>query len=169
MKRILIYFIIIIVAFLLQTSILSWMPFVAATPNLILITVFSFGFMKGEIVGTIAGAFAGILFDIFHGDLLGFYTFIFIIMGYANGKISKNYYSEYIDFPLLLCMINNTIYGMYIYVFRFLLRGRLNLFYYIFHIIFPEVVFTLVVTLFVYRFILFIDNKLGTKERNDFV
>ncbi len=53
---------------------------------------------------------------------------------------------------------------MYIYVFRFLIRGRLNLFYYLRELVIPETIFTVVTTLFIYRLLLYINRRLTEFE-----
>ncbi len=63
-----------------------------------------------------------------------------------------------------MCVLNELAYNLYVYVFRFLLRGRLDFLYYLRELIIPNVIFTLVTTLLVYRFILFINRWLKKLE-----
>ena len=56
--------------------------------------------------------------------------------------------------PLILSIFNGIWYSMYIYIFRFLIRGRLNLPYYFRNIMLPEIIFTAVTTLLIYRLFL---------------
>ena len=110
------------------------------------------------------GVLAGLLLDLFYSGPFGFYTLFYIYVGYINGICTKYYYEEYITLPLILSVINELAYNMYIYVFRFLIRGRLNLFYYFRHLMLPEIIFTVVTTLFLYRLILYINQKLKEFE-----
>lgn len=103
--------------------------------------------------------------DLSSGGSLGFYTLFFIWMGYVNGICTKYYYEDYITLPLVLCGINELIYNLYLYVFGFLLRGRLSFGYYFVNIILPEMIFTVVATLVVYRLFLFISRKLAEMEK----
>ena len=52
-----------------------------------------------------------------------------------------------------------------IYFFLFLLRNRLEFPYYLVHVIIPEVVYTVVVTVILYRIILWINRKLEAAEK----
>lgn len=168
MKRALIYFGLMILAFTIQSCIFPLLPFLSATPNLLLILTFSFGFMGGKRAGMFYGLLAGILLDLFYSGPFGFYTLFYIYMGYFNGIFTKYYYEDYITLPLILCVFNELAYNMYIYVFRFLLRGRLNVIYYFRELIIPEIIFTVVTTLFVYRLLLFINRCLiGLEKRRD--
>ncbi|MEG2733519.1 MAG: rod shape-determining protein MreD, partial [Clostridium sp.] len=74
-------------------------------------------------------------------------------------------YEDYITLPLVLSIVNDLAYNMYIYIFRFLIRARLNFGYYFINIMIPEIIFTTVTTLVVYRFFLFINRKLKEWEQ----
>ena len=53
---------------------------------------------------------------------------------------------------MFMCVFNLLIYHIYIYMFRFLIRLKLNLLYYGLHVVLPSIVFSLLVTLVLYRF-----------------
>lgn len=150
--RLLIHALSLIFAFLIQTSVFPLIPFLAESPNLLLVLTFSFGFLHGNLPGMLYGLFAGLLMDMFYSGPFGFYSFIFLLIGYFNGFFNRFYYEEYLTLPIFLCVFSELIYHLYIYTFRFLVRARLDLPYYFAHIIFPSTVFSLIVTVFLYRF-----------------
>lgn len=116
----------------------------------------------------IYGLVAGLLMDLSSGGPLGFYTLFYIWMGYINGICTKYYYEDYITLPLVLCVLNELAYNFYLYIFGFLIRGRLNFGYYLVNIILPETIFTVVATLAVYRLFLYISRRLEEmKKRRD--
>ena len=164
MKKILINLILIVIAFTIQNCVFPLIPFFSASPNLLLILTFSFGFMVGQRAGMLYGVLAGILLDLFYSGPFGFYTLFYVYVGYVNGICTKYYYEEYITLPLVLSIFNELAYNMYIYVFRFLIRGRLNLFYYLRELVIPETIFTVVTTLFIYRLLLYINRRLTEFE-----
>ena len=165
MKRILLNVVLMILAFTVQNCVFPLIPFLTATPNLLLILTFSFGFIYGKKAGLLYGLFAGILLDLFYSGPFGFYTLFYINMGYLNGICTKYYYEDYITLPLVLSIVNDLAYNMYIYIFRFLIRNRLNFGHYFIKIMIPEIIFTTVTTLIVYRFFLFIYRKLKAWEQ----
>ena len=156
MKRIAINLVLIIIAFTIQNCVFPLIPFLSASPNLLLILTFSFGFMNGQRAGMLYGLLAGILLDLFYSGPFGFYTLFYIYVGYINGICTKYYYEEYITLPLVLSILNELAYNFYIYVFRFLFRGRLNILYYLWELVIPETIFTVVTTLLIYRLLLYI-------------
>lgn len=161
MKRALINLALMILAFTIQNCIFPLMPFLSASPNLLLILTFSFGFMEGKRAGMMYGLVAGLLLDLFYSGPFGFYTLFYIYMGYMNGICTKYYYEDYITLPLILCVMNELAYNLYVYIFRFLIRGRLNFLYYFRELMIPEIIFTVITTLFVYRLLLYINRRLN--------
>lgn len=159
-KKIGISLCLIVLAFAVQNCVFPLLPFLAVYPNLLVILIFSFGFIRGSWSGMVYGLITGILVDLSSGGPLGFHTLFFIWMGYGNGICTKYYYEDYITLPLVLCAVNEFLYNFYLYVFSFLIRGRLSFGYYFFNIILPETIFTVVITLVVYRLFLFISRKL---------
>lgn len=154
LKRILINILFILLAFTIQNCVFPLLPFLAATPNLLLILTFSFGFMHGKEAGMLYGVLSGLMLDLFYSGPFGFYTLIYVYIGYLNGIFTKYYYEDYITLPLILSVLNSLGYSMYIYIFRFLIRGRLNLPYYFRNLMLPEIIFTSVTTLLIYRLFL---------------
>ncbi len=165
MKRALINVALMVAAFTIQNSIFPLLPFLSAAPNLLLILTFSFGFMEGKRAGMAYGLVAGLLLDLFYSGPFGFYTLFYLYVGYVNGICTKYYYEDYITLPLILCVINELAYNLYVYIFRFLIRGRLNFLYYFRELMIPEIIFTVVTTLFVYRLLLRISRWLSEMEK----
>ncbi|MCI9282644.1 MAG: rod shape-determining protein MreD [Lachnospiraceae bacterium] len=165
MKRILLNILLMLLAFTIQNGIFPLLPFVAATPNLLLILTFSFGFIYGKEAGLWYGLLAGILLDLFYSGSFGFYTLLYINIGYFNGICTKYYYEDYITLPLILSLVNELAYNGYVYIFSFLIRNRLDIVYYLREIILPETIFTVVATLLLYRSFLFTNRRLEELEK----
>ena len=154
LKHVIMFSAVILLAFTIQTCIFPLIPVFSSVPNLLLVLTFSFGFIYGSNTGMFCGAFAGLLMDFFYSGTFGFYSLFFIIMGYVNGIFTRYYYDDAVTLPLFFCIGNELCYHLYIYVVRFLVRGRVAFGFYFMHIILPELLFSLLVTLLIYRFLL---------------
>ena len=86
MRRKITVFIIIGVCYLLQTTFFDTLSFASISPNLLIIVTSSFGFMRGRKEGLFIGFFCGLLLDIFGGGVLGFYSLLYMYIGYINGN-----------------------------------------------------------------------------------
>ena len=165
MLRKLIVALFIIICFVLQCSVFDSLSFAGIIPNLMIILTSSFGFMRGEKEGLVIGFFSGLLNDIFLGSFLGFYSLLLMYIGYINGKFSRIFYPEDIKLPLALIVISDLSYGIICYVLTFMLRSRFQFTYYFMHIILPEALYTIVVTLILYPVILRVNERLETREK----
>ncbi|MCI8542515.1 rod shape-determining protein MreD [Acetatifactor aquisgranensis] len=155
----------IIVCFVLQCSVFSSLALAGIIPNLMIILTSSFGFMRGEREGLLIGFFCGLMSDIFFGGFLGFYALLLMYIGFLNGKFCKIFYPEDIKLPLALIVVSDLSYGIICYILTFMLRSRFAFSYYFTHIILPETLYTIVVTLFLYPVILKVNEKLEGYER----
>lgn len=165
MKRFIVSVLLIIICFLLQTTVFKGIDFGGIVPNLMIILTSSFGFMRGERTGLIIGFFCGFLADIFFGNVLGLNAMIYMYIGYANGKFNRIFYPEDIKLPLALILVSDLVYGLVYYITLFLMRGRFNIEYYFVYIILPEMVYTILITLLLYPLILWINKKLEASEK----
>lgn len=165
MRRFIVTAFMIVICFLLQTTVFKGLDFGGIVPNLLIVLTASFGFMRGERTGLIIGFFCGFLADIFFGNVLGLNAMIYMYIGYTNGKFSRIFFPEDIKLPLFLILVSDFAYGILYYVTLFLMRGRFHIGYYFIHIILPEAVYTALVTLLLYPLILQINKKLEDAEK----
>lgn len=165
MKRKVITFFIILISFLLQSTLFVKLKFGAVSPNLMLVVTSSFGFMRGRKSGMTVGAISGLLVDIFWGQLLGFHTLLYTVIGYLNGSFERLFYDEDVKLPIVLISASEFLYGICIYVFVYMLQGDFAFGTYLFSIIIPELVYTILVTLILYQVILHINRKLESEEQ----
>ncbi len=158
MRRVIMDTIFIVILFLLQSTVFKWLSLANISPNLMIVITASCGFMKGKTEGLLVGFFSGLLIDIFYGDIIGFYALIYMVTGYVNGFFNTIFYDEDVKFPMILIAASELAFGLIVYVFRFLLRNRLDFVYYLIHIILPELLYTIVITIVLYRVILAISR-----------
>lgn len=169
MKRTLVYIAVILVAFLLQSSVFSFFALADIVPNLLIIVTASIALIRGRSEGCVVGFFCGLLMDISVGNYLGVNALCFLVIGFVLGFLNQIYYEEDITLPLILIGVADLLYGIIMYVLSFLVRGRFNILYYLTHIILPELVYTVILSIVAYRLILFICKKLDNKGSEDLI
>ena len=165
LKRILIIALVIYVCFLLQTSVFSQFALAGVTPNILICVVSSYGFMKGRKHGIIIGFFTGMLLDLFSGALFGMYSLIYMYIGLLNGFFRKQFFGDDLRLPMILIGTSDLVYGVITYLFLFAIRSQYDFSYYLMNIILPEVVYTLLVSIFVYYIILHLNNWVDKIEK----
>lgn len=165
MKRKLITAAIIVVCFLLQTTVFKHLSFSGIEPNLMIIVTATFGFMRGQKSGAIIGFICGFLMDFISGGAVGINMISFTVIGYINGFFMPIFYDDDITLPLGLISASDLVYGVIIYLLVFMLKGDFNFIFYLLHIIIPEVIYTLLVTLILYKIILYFNSRLNVEEQ----
>lgn len=164
MRRTITVGILIFVCFLLQSSVFTRLDLGGITPNLLIVLTASFGFMKGEKTGMFIGFICGLLMDIFFSEYMGLYSLVYLYIGFLNGKFKKIFYPDDIKLPITLILFSDLSYGLMCY-FSFLLRGKFHFGYYFVHIVLPEMVYTIIITIALYPLILIINKKLDNYEK----
>lgn len=166
MRRFIISFFTIIILYVLQTTVFTtYLSLGGVAPNLILMFACIVGFMRGRRSGMLTGFFGGMLVDIMNGGIIGFTPLVYLLSGYFNGFFHKEYSKEQMLLPIGLIALCDFAYGILFYVFNFLLRNRLDIGFYFTKIIMPEIVYTVVVTIFAYIVVYNINRKLDYIDR----
>lgn len=166
-KRGFITFLIIIICFLLQSTVFQYLEFASIAPNLMIIVTASFGFMRGKNEGMVIGFFCGLLMDIMFGvgSLIGFYALLYTLIGYGNGWFKRLFFAEDIKLPIALIFGSEFLYGIVNYLLLYMMRSKFDFLFYLSRIIMPELVYTVLITLVLYQIILRINQKLEAEEK----
>lgn len=165
MRRKISVVLIIIICFLLQSTLFETLSFASILANLLIVVTASFGFMRGRKEGMFIGFFCGLLLDIFFGSMIGLYALIYMYIGYVNGFFQKIFFPDDVKLPMLLIAGSDLAYNLLIYFFLFLFRRQFSIGYYMLHIIIPELVYTLLVSVLLYFMILKTNQKLEVIEK----
>ena len=157
----------ILIGYLIQSTMIRVLPMGGVAPNFLIILTSCFGFMRGKKDGMFIGFISGLIIDILFGGLIGFYALVYMLIGYTNGFFARIFYPEDVKLPVVLITSSELVYCFIIYVFRFLIQGKLRFGYYMLHIILPEIVYTIFVTIIIYKVILNINEWLEDIERRN--
>ena len=167
MRKVIISAFFVVTCFLLQCTVFRALNFGGIIPNLMVIVTASYGFMRGRRSGLLVGFFSGLLMDIFFGSLIGFYALLYMYIGYLNGIFRKMFYPEDIKLPMILILFSDLLYNLVCYILLFLLNGRFNLGHYVLNIIFPEMVYTMLIGVVLYKIIWCVDRLVLPKDSEE--
>lgn len=167
MKSKIVMAITIILCFLVQSTILTKIAVGAVTPNLMLVLCVSMGLMRGRKSGLWTGFFSGLLIDLFYGSLFGFNALLYMYIGFISGYAHRIYYDDNIRVPIFLTAGCDFVYSIAVYGLQFLLRGRLGLGIYLYRIILPEIVYTVIICILVYKIFYFLNYRFMNITRKE--
>lgn len=151
MRNRLILLLLIVVSFFLQCTLMKRIAVGSVSPNLLVVLCVSIGLLCGKSSGLFAGFLTGLLVDLFYSYYPGIHAAFYMYLGFASGFFHKVYYDDDIKVPILLAVAGDFVYNFLTYVFLFLLQGNTDFFFYLRRVILPEIIYTLVLTAFVYR------------------
>jgi rod shape-determining protein MreD len=166
-KRFIVVILEIIICFILQTTVFQWVALAHVTPNLLLILTVATGLMRGRTEGLTVGFACGLLIDFCYGDVLGLYALIYMLIGYLNGYSHRIFVKDDLTIPILLVGVSQFVYFFLFYVFEFLLKGKLNILFYLVRIGLPEIVYTVVVSIVLYKLLNIINMQIDRKEEEE--
>lgn len=165
MVRKLVEIILCIICFILQISVFKNLEIASVSPNLLIVLVAAIGFMRGKREGIFIGFISGLFIDLYFSPVLGLYTMLYVLVGYMNGLFKKEFFPEDIKLPMLLIALSDFLLNGCIYLILFVFRGDFAFVYYLFNIIVPELVYTLLVSIVLYLIILRINQGLESYEK----
>lgn len=164
-KKIIIIAILVIIGFLLQTSVFPFFTLFGTVPNIILLLVISIAVINGSISAMIVGFICGLLIDIMYGGPLGVYAFFYMCLGYINGYFHVLFFAETSLLPLILVFVNDFIYHILTYIIFFLPQKKWNFLFYLKKIILPELIYTTIISLIMYQIFLKIYELTKRKKK----
>ncbi|BBF42235.1 rod shape-determining protein MreD [Lachnospiraceae bacterium KM106-2] len=153
MKRFICMIFLIVICFLLQTTVFQAIALANTVPNLLLILIVAIGYMSGKVEGMFLGFFCGLIVDCMYGQVIGISALLYMLVGYLVGICNKIYYRDDLTVPIILVAASDLIFNFCYYVLVFLLRARLNFLFYFRRIMMPELVYTVFVSIVVYKLI----------------
>jgi rod shape-determining protein MreD len=93
---------IIIVALLIQLTLINSITILGLKPDLIMVVVVVFSLLKGAKEGTVSGFASGLLQDIFSAGLLGINALAKTVIGFTCGILKEKIFHEHILFLIPL-------------------------------------------------------------------
>lgn len=156
---------------ILQPIVFRNLDFKGIAPNIFIITIVSFGLLRGKIEGAVIGFCIGFLQDVLYGEVVGLYTIIYMNIGWYTGYLYRNFYRDSILVPIGVIALADFLQNFVVYFFTFLFRGRLSLGKYFIQIMVPEIIYTLFVGFILYRIYyminLYVERREWLKENEE--
>jgi len=156
---------VIILNFILQSTVFSYIEVFQVAPNTALLIVVSYAMLRQDVEGAIAGFFAGILIDIMFGNILGFYALMYAVAGFLCGKPFKDFVRENYLLPIVLAIAATLALETVTFGAFFALRGNTNFMTYLQARIIPATVYTVLLSVPVYLLIYRLNKALEKRGR----
>ena len=156
--------VLIIVNYVLQSTIFVRFSILGVSPDTALIFIVSYGILRGDIEGAIFGFFAGLTHDLFGGQIVGIYAMLGFLTGFVAGKPFKDYFKDNYFLPFMIVVVAAISYQTLFFFFSFLVRQRMDFWFYFSTIIFPKTIYTASVAIPLYSLMFLINSRLEEHE-----
>ena len=167
MLAFLIFTIEILVSYLLQSTVFSALSVAGAVPDLLIIVTVAAGYQNSRLRGMAVGFFCGLILDIGSGGILGVYALFYMLIGYFCGHFNTYYVQRDIFFPTLLIAVSEFAICAANYVFKFLVRGDLQLSVFFKSIFLPKILYTVLIALIYYLLLDLLYERVLNRKAED--
>ncbi len=112
MKKNLTILAMLLVTYLVQSTLRVLIPGQYALPNMLIILTCSLGLMRGKRAGMLTGFLAGLIYDLFFGNIFGLTALCFLYIGFFNGYLYKVFFDNDIRIPMAAVGVSDLIYNL---------------------------------------------------------
>ncbi len=156
MKKNLTILAMILVTYLLQSTLRVLIPAQYPLPNMLLVLTCSLGLMRGKRAGMLTGFLSGLLYDLFFGNIFGLTALCFLYIGFFNGFLYKVFFDNDIRIPMAAVGVSDLIYNLILMIIAAVMHHHVSVGPFIRGTILPEVITSVLWTIpiyYIYRLI----------------
>ena len=149
--NILVIFLIIIINFIFQSTILSHINIFGVLPNTSLIIVVVIALLRGRKIGSVAGLLTGLLQDIIFSPVIGVNGFIYFFIGYFVGMTENKLSKDNILIPIIITAGVTISYHLLYYLFMFFLAQSVSFSIFFKKVVLFEMVYNSILSILFYK------------------
>lgn len=160
MKQSLLWGIVIFIVLLLQSTLFAELGYQGVHADLLLAVVVSSSLLLGKDHGVVIGFFAGLFQDLASGTFVGMNVLSKMLVGYVFGMAEQKVFKEHALLPIMAIVIA-TIGNWFMTTLIMLLLGfRFDLFNNVIYMMFPLLIYNMIVALPIHKLICWINGLL---------
>ena len=164
MKKMLMILLMVLVTFLIQSTLRVVIPSHYIIPNLLVILTCSMGLMRGKKSGMWTGFALGCLYDLFYGSIFGITALCLMYVGYANGFLYKIFFDRDVRIPMATVGASVFFYNLVVFFTGFFQGRRSSFFSYLAGTILPEIIASVLCTIGLYYLYRFVNQRIVAYE-----
>lgn len=165
MKRKIGEFVLVIVLLACQCTLGKAISLAGIAPNFLILAPVVFGYLNGKNEGIYTGFLAGLMYDLFSSEIIGFSALVFLYIGFLAGCFYQQYEETEMFIPICTIFAGDFVFGLIAYVGNFLLHNKLDILFYVSRIIVPEAVYTVLAGLLLYKPLIQANRLFNKQER----
>lgn len=145
--------IVLLISYILETTLLSSISFFGASPKLVLVIIICYSMVSGKEKGAIIGIISGFFVDIFSSGAFGINILLYTYSAAIAGALSDKVFGKNAITSVVITFIVSFIYGIIFALAMYILKIDRNIIYFIFAYFLPMSVYNALLSFFVYLLI----------------
>ena len=150
--------------YVLQASFFPLVAYNGVSPDLVILLVVSFSFLKGQRMGVFMGFMVGLLQDLASGTFFGTNIFSKMLIGYLGGVFANRVFREQVFLPLFASVMATALNYAVMVMFMFLLGHSLNLIVHLQQTLLPMIWYNMLFSVPVHRCVALLCDRLLEKK-----
>lgn len=151
-RRYVMSYLLLAVAYILQTTLIPEIAVFRVAPSLVLISVICFSLVNEPVSAATYGGIAGLLLDISSGRALGFNAILMLYLALALVIFGQDLFHDTVRSATFLVMLSTILYEVVFAFFNFAIFGNSSFWYMIVRVVLVEAVYNGVFAPFIYLF-----------------
>ncbi len=151
-KRYVLSYVLLFVAFILQTTLVQKAAIFKVSPSLLLVLVVCFSLINEPIPSAVFAVVSGFLLDISAGRVLGFNALLMMYLALGIAYFGQDFFRETPRSAAFLVIVCTVVYETLFSVFNFAIFGEPSFWYVLMRVVVVEALYNGVVTLLLYAF-----------------
>ncbi|MBE7013051.1 MAG: rod shape-determining protein MreD [Ruminococcaceae bacterium] len=149
-KRYIISYVLLVAAYILQTTLVREIAIFKVSPSLILVSVVCFSLVNEPVGAAVYGGIAGILMDISSGRTLGFNAVLMMYLALLVVFAGQEFFRDTLRSATFVVVLSTVVYEVVYAFFNFAIFGDSSFWYMIFRVVLVEALYNAVFAPFVY-------------------
>lgn len=142
---------IIIINFILQSTILPNINIFGILPNTGLIIIVAIALLRGSKAGSIVGLIIGFLQDIFFSPVIGVNPLIYFFIGYSIGMAENKLSKDNILIPFILTAIATIFYHLFYFLSMYFLGHNISFVVFFKKVVLFEMIYNSILSMLLYK------------------
>ena len=151
-RRYIMSYLLLVVAYILQTTLIREMAIFKVAPSLILTSVICFSLVNEPVSAATYGAVAGILLDVSAGRTIGFNAILMLYLALALVVFGQEFFHDTVRSATFLVILATILYEVVFAFFNFAIFGNSSFWYMIARVVLIEAVYNGVFAPLIYLF-----------------
>lgn len=151
-RRYIMSYLLLVIAYILQTTLIREIAIFRVAPSLVLVSVICFSLVNEPVSAATYGGIAGLLLDISSGRTIGFNAILLLYLALALVIFGQEFFHDTVRSATFLVVLATILYEVVFTFFNFAIFGNSSFWYMIARVVLVEAVYNGALAPFIYLF-----------------